>query len=117
MKETYLGMEHEQQYIKTYLANIKQVDPIEIATLPNPVKLSETSRITQVLDIEYFWKMVKKCLAECTQRYSFDLTLIAPERYYTAPPSKADAAGGFHDPKSLGYQYWYHAAFVGMSKR
>jgi hypothetical protein len=104
--------EHEQQYIKAYLTNIRQLDPIEIVTLPNPIKLSETSRMTQVVDVEHFWEMVNRCLEECTHRYSIDITLIAPERYYIAPPSKANAVGGFHDPKSLGYQYWYHAAFV-----
>lgn len=111
MKEMYLGTEQDRQYIKTYLGNIRQVDPIEIATLPNPLNLSDP-RIEEVVDIEWFWKIVKQCCTKCEERYAIHIDKLKAKRYYIAQPPDTDATGGFHDIRSLGYQYWYHAAFL-----
>lgn len=111
MKEVYLGTEQDQQYIRTYLKNIRQLDPIEIATLPNPINLSSPF-IEEVVDIEWFWTVVIRCLEKCEERYSIHIDPLRPERYYIAQPPKADVIGGFNSPHSLGYQYWYHAVFV-----
>ncbi|KKU58017.1 MAG: hypothetical protein UX81_C0026G0004 [Parcubacteria group bacterium GW2011_GWA2_47_12] len=112
MNEVYLGPESDQKYIATYLGGIRELDPIEIATLPKPIKLSDTLHMKRLIDIGRFWEITRQCIVECEQKYSVSITTVQPERYYTAQPTEADTIGGFHDPRSLGYQYWYHASFV-----
>lgn len=48
MKENYLGSEQDQKYIAAYLENIRALDPIEIATLPDPIKMSDTLRMERL---------------------------------------------------------------------
>ncbi len=112
MNETYLGSESDQKYITAYLEKIRQLDPIEIATLPNPICLSDTNRLADIVDVNEFWEIVNRCLVEIERHYSIKVTPIKSDRYYTASPPEEDVVGGFHDFRSLGYQYWYHAAFV-----
>ncbi len=111
--EIYLGSEEDRQYIKTYLANIRQLDPIEIATLPNPITLANPL-LEEVIDLNQFWGIVSQSLDECEKRYGIRLNLLKPERYYTSQPVEDNDIGGFYSPHSLGYQYWYHGAFVIM---
>jgi hypothetical protein len=111
MTETYLGPVEDQRYIKTYMRNIRRANPICIATLPDPITLSDP-RINEAVDINLFWKLVAKCLRLCRRRYGVRVLRLKAERYYTAQPPEPDAPGGFHDPHSLGYQYWYHVAFL-----
>ena len=111
MREVYLGSEEDRHYIKTYLANIRQLDPIEIATLPNPITLANP-RLGEVIDVDRFWGIVNQSLDECKRRYCIRLDSLKPERYYTSQPTESNDIGGFYSPHSLGYQYWYHAAFV-----
>ena len=112
MKEIYLGTEQDQTYIATYLKNIRSLDPIEIATLTKPMRLSDTLRMGQTVESELFLETVRRCIAACEEHYGIHITTVSPERYYTSPPPETDSVGGFHHPNSLGYQYWYHAAFV-----
>ncbi|TSC85223.1 MAG: hypothetical protein G01um101417_90 [Parcubacteria group bacterium Gr01-1014_17] len=112
MKEICLGPESDQKYIENYLAGIRALDPVEIATLPEPIKLSDTLRMERFIDVERFWEITQQCIAECERKYAVSITAMQSERYYTAQPPEADSIGGFHDMRSLGYQYWYHASFV-----
>lgn len=112
MKEIYLGPECDQRYIKTYLENIRKLDPIEIATLPNPLSLDDRNKLDSVIDSDLFWENVDKWLSIFEKRYAFKPTIVNPKKYYTSLPEKIYVVGGFHDPSSLGYQYWYHASFV-----
>jgi hypothetical protein len=117
MKEIYLGSEEDQRYIKTYLANIRQLDPIEIATLPNPITLADPL-LGEVINLDRFRRTVNSALDECEKRYGVRLESLEPERYYTSQPTEDNDMGGFYSPYSLGYQYWYHGAFaVTLNKR
>ena len=112
MNELFIGSAEDRAYVSTYLENIRSVDPIEVATLPNPISLADTEKMGSVIDVGLFWEIVSACEALATERYGFSVTRIAAERYYTASPKKAESIGGFHSPRSLGYQYWMHASFV-----
>ena len=112
MNEAYLGPQSDQKYIVTYLENIRQLDPIEIVTLPNPIRLADAPHISEIVDINRFWEIVNGCIAECKRHYSVTIYPPKTDRCYIARPPEIDALGGFHDPRSLGYQYWYHASFV-----
>lgn len=112
MSEVYLGTELDRKYIAEYLANIRRLDPIEITTLPNPISLIDTDSLKKIVDVNRFWEIVNKFLIDFEQQYSVKITPIKSERYYTALSSDSDSIGGFHDPKSFGYQYWYQASFV-----
>ncbi|OHA32159.1 MAG: hypothetical protein A2928_00505 [Candidatus Taylorbacteria bacterium RIFCSPLOWO2_01_FULL_45_15b] len=115
MKEEYLGTVEDQRYVRTYLENIRRLDPLEIATLPNPFTLADP-RIEEMLDVLRFQRIVSHCIEECQRRYKIRLTPVKTERYYTAEPPESNL-GGFHGLHSLGYQYWYHAAFVVLLDR
>ncbi len=111
MNEIYLGSSADREYISTYLENIRKVDPIEIVTVNAPINLSEDGRISDFIRVEQFWAVVNDFFALFERTYGIKLTQVHPERYYTALPAP-DALGGFHDPNSLGYQYWYQGSFV-----
>lgn len=114
MNEQYLGPESDREYIKTYLENIRNLDPIEIATLLNPVSLADNNHIRAFVDTDRFWEVSQRIIAGLEERYGITIDPVRPERYYTALPPEVGAVGGFHDHRSLGYQYWYHASFVVM---
>ena len=114
MNEQYLGPEPDRTYIATYLESIRNLDPIEIATLLNPVSLADNNLISAVVDTDRFWEVFQRIIARLEERYGIRIDPVRPERYYTALPPEAGAVGGFHDHRSLGYQYWYHASFVVM---
>ncbi len=111
MREVYLGPEVDRAYIKSYLENIRRLDPIEITTLPNAVCLSD-DRIAEVVNIDQFRRVAYGCLEYMKQQYGIDLKPVSEGRYYTTCPPEDTSVGGFHDQRSLGYQYWYHASFV-----
>lgn len=111
MKEVYLGPDSDRAYIKTYLENIRKLDPIEITTLPKAICLSN-DRIVEIVHIDQFRSVAYGCLERMRQQYGIDLEPVSEVRYYTAFPPEDATVGGFHDPRSLGYQYWYHASFV-----
>ena len=111
MREVYLESDEDQRYIRTYLGNIRQLDPIEIATLPNPITLASPS-FGEIINLDRFWDVVTRILDECEKRYGIRLDSLKPERYYTSQPIEDTDMGGFYSPHSLGYQYWYHGAFV-----
>lgn len=111
MKEVYLGSELDRKYIQTHLENIRMLDPIEITTLPNAVCLSD-DRVAAIINIDQFKKVSYRCIAQITERYGIKIEQVEESRYYSALPLEDDSIGGFHDARSLGYQYWYHASFV-----
>lgn len=114
MNEQYLGPEADRAYTATYLENIRKLDPIEIATLTDPVSLADNDRISAVVDVDRFWEVSQRVITGLKEHYGVGIDLVRPERYYTALPPEVGAVGGFHDHRSLGYQYWYHASFVVM---
>ena len=111
MNEVYLGSEEDQQYIRTYLSSIRQLDPIEITTIPNPIRLTDPLA-EQLVDIPWLWEMVSRCLEACERRYAVRISQLEACRYYTGISPQDDDVGGFYSPYSLGYQYWYEATFV-----
>lgn len=117
MNERYLGPESDRTYIATYLENIRRLGPIEITTLPGSISLADTDRISAIVGIDRFWEAAHRITAVMEERYGIKIDPVRPVRYYTALPPEADAVGGFHDCRSLGYQYWYHASFVVMLGR
>jgi|GEM_PF-6845957 len=117
MNEQYFGPESDREYIKTYLANIRKLDPIEIATLPDPISLADTNRLATYIDTCKFQSFACRAIAWIEERYGIKIEAVRPERYYTAQPPGSDEVGGFHDRRSLGYQYWYQASFVVMLGR
>lgn len=64
MSEVYLGPELDQKYIAEYLANIRRLDPIEISTLANPIRLSDTDRLVEIVDVDKFWEIANKFLID-----------------------------------------------------
>ncbi|HWA64476.1 MAG TPA: hypothetical protein VG866_01280 [Candidatus Paceibacterota bacterium] len=114
MGEQYLGPDTDQEYIKTHLAAIRKLDPIEITTLPKPFNIADTDRLSTFIDVKMFWSCAISVIARLEQQYGVKIDIVQPERYYTALPPESDATGGFHDQRSLGYQYWYQASFVVM---
>lgn len=114
MNEQYLGPEVDRAYTAMYLENIRKLDPIEIATLTDPVNLADNDRISAVVDIDKFWEVTQRVITGLKEHYGVGIDPVRPERYYTALPPEVGAVGGFHDHRSLGYQYWYHASFVVM---
>ncbi|MDO8573052.1 MAG: hypothetical protein Q7S11_04850 [bacterium] len=116
MNERYIGTAEDQRYIRTYLENIRSVDPLEIATIVNPVNLSDSS-IQDMVDTGLFWDIVQQCTEECFKQYGVQLHHIESSRYYIAEPPEKTEIGGFYDKHCFGYQYWYHAAFsVALNK-
>lgn len=116
MNERYIGTAEDQRYIRTYLENIRSIDPLEIATIANPVNLSDSS-IQDMVDIGLFWDIVERCTEECFKQYGVQLHHIERSRYYIAEPPEKTELGGFYDKRCFGYQYWYHAAFsVALNK-
>lgn len=111
MREKYLGTVADRKYIGRYLREVRNLDPIEIVTLPGVWKLANVVR-GGLVDTALFWKLVEAGLRECKSCYGVSITTINPSRYYVAVPEGKSDIGGFHDPHSLGYQYWYHAGFV-----
>ena len=114
MNEQYLGPESDRVYIATCFESIRNLDPIEIATLPNPVSLANNNSIRAVVNTDRFWEVSQRIIAGLEERYGIRIDPVRPERCYTALPPEVGAVGGFHDHRSLGYQYWYHASFVVM---
>ena len=114
MREEYLGSGLDKGYIETYLKNIRNLDPVEITTVVNPINLADSDKIDTLVDIKKFWKIVDGCSIELQKRYGVQLTLLQPQRCYVAVPQEQEATGGFHDIRSLGYQYWYQASFAMM---
>lgn len=114
MNEQYVGQESDREYIKTYLANIRKLDPIEIATLSDPFSLANINRLRAYIDVDRFWSLSQQVMTWIEERYGIKIEAIRPERYYTALPPEEDVIGGFHDHRSFGYQYWYQAGFVVM---
>lgn len=117
MNEQYLGPESDREYIETYLANIRKLDPIEIVTLPDPINLADTNRLATHIDVDKFQSLTRRVIARIEERYRIKVEAVRPERYYTTLPPEPDEIGGFHDRRSLGYQYWYQASFVVMLGR
>lgn len=111
MKEVYLGLGADRAYIKSYLENIRSLDPIEITTLPSAICLND-DRIAEIVNMDQFRGVAYGCLEHMRRQYGVDLEQVSEERYYITCPPEDTAVGGFHDPRSLGYQYWYHASFV-----
>ena len=111
MKEVYLGLGADRAYIKSYLENIRSLDPIEITTLPSAICLND-DRIAVIVNMDQFRGVAYGCLEHMRRQYGVDLEQVSEERYYITCPPEDTAVGGFHDPRSLGYQYWYHASFV-----
>lgn len=114
MNEQYLGPDADREYIKTYLASIRKLDPIEILTLPNPINLTDNNRLMTYIDVGRFRDSASRALARLEERYYVKIDAVRPERYYTVLPPEPDTVGGFHDCRSFGYQYWYQASFVVM---
>lgn len=112
MNEVYLGPDDDRAYIATYLDNIRRLDPIEIAVAEDPVRLSDTQRLHDLVNVDLLWEVIDRGLADIRKRYSVTITPLAPTRCYTAQPPEPRVLGGFHDHRSLGYQFWYHASFV-----
>jgi hypothetical protein len=111
MREVFLGSEIDRVYIQVYLDNIRRLDPVEITTLPNAIHLGDGC-VTEIIDMDRFRSVAYDCLEQMRQQYKIDIEPVDESRYYTAIPSEDKTIGGFHDPRSLGYQYWYHASFV-----
>ncbi len=111
MNEIFLGQEGDREYIRTYLGNIRKLDPIEITTIPNAVHLDDAC-VAEIISLDQFRSVAYRCLEQMRQRYEININPITESRYYTALPPEEDVVGGFHDTRSLGYQYWYHASFV-----
>jgi len=112
VREEFLGTKSDRTYIMNYLQGIRRLDPIEIATLPNPVTLAAIQKADPHFDEALFDQLLKSAAAEIDAHYGIRIEEIDRNRYYTATPTTAGAIGGFHDESSLGYQYWYHASFV-----
>jgi len=110
--EVYLGNESDRRYMKEYLRSIREIDPIEIATVSNPTKLSDIPKNTELIDIGLFNKLVDSSINDLKKRYGIEIEKIDLERCYVAEPEDETIIGGFHDLKSLGYQYWYEASFT-----
>lgn len=110
--EVYLGKESDRKYMKEYLELIRKVDPVEIATVPNPVKMSELHRNSEVIDSELFASFVDEGLKHIEQKYGVKIEEVPLEKCYIAERSGPNTFGGFHDGKSLGYQYWHEASFT-----
>lgn len=114
MSEQYLGTATDRKYIKIHLANIRKLNPIEIATVSDPINLADIDRLVPHVEIEKFWELIHRTLARLERRYRVKIKKVPQERCYTALSPDPNAIGGFHDHWSLGYQYWYQASFVIM---
>jgi hypothetical protein len=117
MREEYLGSESDQRYVRAYLANIRTLDPIEIATVEHPISLADASEMKRWINEELFETLVDSCLEEVSTECGLVVSPLKKSRYYTALPEDSESLGGFHDPRSLGYQYWYRGGFVLMLRR
>lgn len=112
MRETFLGGSEEEKFLQTTIAAIRALDPIEIALVSNPTRLSSLEQAGGICDLFLFEHLVRVGLESTRARFGVELALIPFDRYLLASPG-AGEVGGFHDPRSLGYQYWYQAGFVG----
>ena len=115
MTEIYLGSKEDQNYIRGYLENIRQLYPIELFTLPQQVSLEEISKSqgNNLIDGDLFWQLVNKAkntLQADYHKHFFEV--IDPTRYFFGISEKQNAIGGFHSKWSVGYHYFYHAGFV-----
>jgi len=117
MNEEYLGSFEERRYIRSYLANIRRLDPIEIATTANPMGLDDSERLSRLIDLKLFWKWVEHSQKNLRLRFGIDIEPLTAKRYYVACPVNDEEPGGFHDPRSVGYHYWYRAGFVMLLNR
>lgn len=79
MNEQYLGPESDREYIKTYLANIRKLDPIEIATLPDPVNLADTNRLTTYIDVDKFQSLARQVIARIEKHYGIKVEAVRPD--------------------------------------
>ncbi|MBI4993619.1 hypothetical protein HZC33_01500 [Candidatus Wolfebacteria bacterium] len=107
------GTESDIKYIENYLSNIRALDPIEIAILPNPINLASINSniLNEIIDVGLFRRSIDFCFKLCREIYAVKIYPIKDDRYYIAQPPDDDI-GGFYSSHILGYQYWYHAAFV-----
>lgn len=114
MKETFVGPPEDRLFIATYLAAIRALDPAEIATLARASPLSDLAGSCTSFDQALFDAFVHSAVSNIASAYTISLDLIDRKRYLVAAPPNSGDVGGFHDPHSLGYQYWFHAAFVAL---
>ena len=113
VNELYLGSVQDQDYISAYLSAIRRLDPIEIATVDAPSRLGDAT-VASGIDQGLFQQIVSESVAWCRTQYGVSMDPVPPSRYLTIETSDASDIGGFHGHASVGYQYWYHAAFVPM---
>lgn len=112
VREDFVGTASDRAYIASYLQGIRSLDPLEIATMQNPITLATAQRADPHLDGAFFDQAINNASDEIYADYGMRIEEVSRDRYYTAAPSTVGVIGGFHDERSLGYQYWYHAAFV-----
>lgn len=117
MNERYLGPKSDRKYIKTYLAKIRKLDLIEIATLIKPINLADINRLAVYVDVDKFQSLARRFIARIDERHGIEVEAVRPKRCQTTLPPESDGFGGFHDCRSLVYQYWYQASFVIMLGR
>lgn len=108
MSEQYLGSLEDIRYIQRYLSAIRAVDPIEIVTVANAHRFNE---LNQLIDIKLFKTLTAEILAEINREVGVTAEPILLERYLFGVP-ESEMLGGFHDARSVGYNYWLQAGFV-----
>lgn len=107
MQERHLGTAEDVRYIRTHLTALRTVDPIEISTVAKPYRANDLGR---VLDAKLFNTIVTDALQTMSKEARVGIEPIPRTRYLFGNPEPA-AFGGFHDPGSVGYNYWLQAGF------
>jgi len=75
-----------------------------------PLSLKAALNDGVLLNAELFQNLLDKAVSALTDEFAFDITLVDTGRYYLGLPKAEDHFGGFHSPKSVGYQDMYQAA-------
>ncbi len=114
--EYYQGSEEDIGFIKQYSKSVRSVSPREMCIYKDAVRVAEivSSPInTSSLDRDF----LVRCLdffKELLPGYSSQLTIFDPTRFYVSEIYEGGEIGGFHSKISLGYQYFFDAAYVGL---
>ena len=110
MNEECLGNATDRSFVQKYLKLIRSLSAEEIVTITGYFNLNE-AELTEVLDLEYFEYLVAESLGRLGRILNIaGIKQVDRQRYFVALP--VDSLGGFHDPYSLGFQYWFNASFV-----
>jgi len=67
--EAYVGQESDRRFVQEYLEMVRRIDPVEIATVPNPTRLSDIPKNSEWIDIELFKSLADSSAAAIEGKY------------------------------------------------